>query len=115
MRTLTTSEQGFLTRGDRSLARIATVDEHGNPHVVPGGWRWDPETEELVLTGHNIANTARAAHVRRTGVASVSIDGVAQGPVWSPWALLARGAAHVDATENTIRMRITWVRSWGLE
>lgn len=85
------------------------------PSERTGGWRWDSEAEELVLTGHNIARTARAAHVRRSGVAAVSIDGVAEGSVWSPWAFLTRGAARVDDTENTIRLRPTWVRSWGLK
>jgi len=96
MRRLTVIEQTFLARGERSLARIATVDEHGLPHVVPGGWHWDADAEELVLTGRNVARTARAAHVRRTGVAAISIDGIAEGPGWSPWAFLARGPAHVD-------------------
>ena len=115
MRSLTVIEQTFLARGERSLARIATVDEHGLPHVVPGGWHWDADAEELVLTGRNVGRTARAAHVRRTGVAAISIDGIAEGPGWSPWAFLAPGPAHVDETEDTIRLRPTWVRSWGLD
>lgn len=115
MSSLTVIERAFLARGERSLARIATVDEHGLPHVVPGGWQWDADAEELVLTGRKVARTARAAHVRRTGVAAVSIDGIAEGPGWSPWAFLARGPAHVDETEDTIRLRPTWVRSWGLD
>lgn len=112
---LTPAEQAFLARGEKSLARVATVDSQGSPHVVPGGWHWDPDAEEIVLTGRNVSRTARAAHVRQTGVAAVSIDGIDEGPGWSPWAFLARGPARVDETENSIRMRPTWVRSWGLE
>lgn len=115
MKPLSETEQAFLTGGHGALARIATVDREGLPHVVPGGWRWDGSAEEFVLTGRDVLGTARAANVRRTAVAAISIDGVVEGPGWSPWALLARGPAHLDEAEGTIRLAPTWHRSWGLD
>lgn len=112
---LAPDQAAFLAAGVRSLARIATVDSQGRPHVVPGGWAWDPAAEELLLTGRNVPTTARAAHVRATGVAAVTIDGVREDGGWAPWALLLRGAAEVDDERGLIRLSPSWSRSWGLD
>lgn len=115
MNALDAQELRFLRAEVRSLARIGTVGADGNPHVVPGGWAWAEDSGEILLTGRNVPTTARAHHVRRTGLAAVSIDGVHEGPGWAPWALLARGPAVVDDLAGLIRLRPTWTRSWGLE
>lgn len=115
MNALSEAELRFLRSDVRALARIATVDSAGVPHVVPGGWGWVDDPGELLLTGRDVPRTARAAHVRRTGVAAVSIDGVREGPGWAPWALLVRGPALVDDEAGVIRLRPTWTRSWGLD
>lgn len=113
MTAVTGRERDFLTSGAQSLARIATVDEAGMPHVVPGGWSWDATAGELVLGGRDVPSTARARHVRRHGVVAVSIDGVREAEGWAPWALLLRGPAIVQ--DGAIRLRPDWTRSWGLE
>lgn len=112
--TPTGPERRLLCSEERTLARIATVDAGGEPHVVPAGWGWDEEAGEFVLGGRDVARTARAAHVRDTGRLALTVDGVHDGPGWSPWALLARGPAYVDERAGTIRMRPEWMRSWGL-
>lgn len=100
---------------DLALARIATVDADGLPHVVPGGWSWDDDAGELVLGGRDVPRTRRADHVRRTGVAAVTIDGVDTSAGWAPWALLVRGRARVEEGEGAIRLRPDHVTSWGLD
>lgn len=112
---ITAEQRPFLAHPPQAVARIATVDANGEPHVVSGGWAWDDVAGELVLTGRDVARTARARHVRDNGRAAVSIDGVQTGGGWAPWAFLARGAARVDETAGTIRLHPTWTRSWGLE
>lgn len=108
-------ERAWLADPPRSLARIATVDAHGMPHVVPGGWSYDAASEELVLGGRDVLRTRRARHVRETGVAAVIIDGMAPGPGWSPWAFQARGRARLDESAGTIRVSCDQVTSWGLD
>lgn len=112
---LTGLELEFLRRPPFALARIATVDPHGTPHVVPGGWRWDEAAGELVLGGRDVPATRRAGHVRRTGVAAAVIDGVDTSNGWAPWGLSVSGPAQVDEDEGAIRIRPTRVSSWGLE
>ncbi len=112
---LTEVERRFLAVPPRSLARIATVDSKGMPHVVPGQWLYDAASHELVLGGRDVANTRRARHVRTTGVAAVVVDGEAPGRDWSPWAFLVRGRARVVDDEGVVRVACDEITSWGLE
>ena len=112
---LSALERRWLDDPPQSLARIATVDATGMPHVVPGGWSFDPATEEIILGGRDVPHTQRAVHVRASGCAAVVVDGLAPGPGWSPWAFVARGRARVDEDLGAIRLTIDDVTSWGLE
>lgn len=114
MSALTEEERAFLRSGVRALARIATVDAKGRPHVVPGGWSWDEAADEIVLGGREVLRTARVRHVRDTGRVAISIDGVNTEGGWAPWALLARGPATVDEAAEVIRLIPDWTKSWGL-
>lgn len=107
-------ERRFLLDPPASLARIATVDGTGMPHVVPGGWSFDVTTQELILGGRDVPRTVRAGHVRASGRAAVVIDGLAPGPGWSPWAFIVRGRARVDEQNGTIRVALDDLTSWGL-
>jgi pyridoxamine 5'-phosphate oxidase family protein len=105
----------FLAEPPRPvLARVATVDRAGMPHVVPTGWSWDAAVGELVLGGHDVLGTRRARHVRATGVAAVVIDGVDTSEGWAPWAVVVRGQARVDDESAEIRVTPTEITSWGL-
>lgn len=107
-------ERRFLLDPPPSLARIATVDADGMPHVVPGGWSYDATTQEMILGGRDVPRTARAANVRANGCAAVVIDGLAPGPGWSPWAFIIRGRARIDEQNGTIRVTLDDLTSWGL-
>ena len=111
---LSALERRWLTDPPQALARIATVDADGMPHVVPGGWSFDPATEEMVLGGRDVPRTQRALHVRASGRAAVVVDGLGPGPGWSPWAFVVRGRARVDDDLGVIRIAIDQVTSWGL-
>ena len=115
-RSLTRSELSFLSHPpQRALARIATVDSAGLPHVVAGGWSYDSESGDLILGGREVPQTRRAQFVRDTGVAAVVIDGLADGPGWRPWGIQVRGRASVDEAAGAIRLTVDDVTSWGLE
>lgn len=111
---LSARERRWLADPPHTLARIATVDAAGLPHVVPTGWSFDPTCDELVLGGRDVPRTRRARHVQATGKAAVVIDGTAPGPQWAPWALHVRGQARVDEDAGTIRVACDDITSWGL-
>ena len=53
-----------------NLARVATLDEHGEPHVVPAWFWWDGESFWIGAQ----AEDAKVANVRRRGRAGIEID-----------------------------------------
>lgn len=113
-RPLSDAERSFLSRPS-GLARMATVDDSGLPHVVPTSWRYDPHNGDLLLTGRSLAGTARARNVAAHPWAAVVIDGVADGPGWRPWGVTLRGAVRLDAAAGAFRLTPSHVTSWGLE
>jgi pyridoxamine 5'-phosphate oxidase family protein len=110
---LTEAELHFL-RGERRLARIATVAADGMPHVTPVGWRLDPDADSVVVTGREFAATKKYRDVAATGRAAIVIDDVA--PPWQPRGVEIRGRAEAIADpEPHIRIRPTRIVSWGLQ
>lgn len=112
-RAFTETEREFLT-SPRGLARIATVDPTGMPHVVPTGWKFDTETGSLLLTGREVGATQRAKHLADRPKAAVVIDGVDEAEGWKPWALIVRGDASYDEVIGAIRLNPTAITSWGI-
>lgn len=103
-------ELAFLHEGTK-LARLATVDPHGDPHVVPTGWRYNPEHGSIDIGGMALERTQKYRNVTRTGRAAVVIDDVQ--PPWRPHAVLVKGAAV--AGDGLIRVHPEKIISWGLD
>lgn len=104
------NELTFLHDGPK-LARLATVDPAGDPHVVPTGWSYNPEHGSIDIGGIELAHTHKYRNVARTGRAGVVIDDVL--PPWQPRAVLVKGAA--DALDDLIRIHPERIISWGIE
>ena len=113
MSVFTDAELKFL-RGERRLARIATIGPDGMPHVTPVGWSLDPTTTVVEVTGHDFAATKKFRDVARTGRAAIVIDEVL--PPWQPRGIEIRGRAEA-LREPVPRIRIhpTRIVSWGLD
>lgn len=109
----TAAELNYLT-GERRLARIATVGSDGMPHIAPVGWHLDPDTDAVVVTGHDFAATKKFRDVAATGRAAIVIDDVL--PPWRPRGVEIRGRAEaVEGPEPHIRITPVRIVSWGLE
>jgi pyridoxamine 5'-phosphate oxidase family protein len=50
MASFSAAERAHL-EGERRLGRLATADSSGLPHVVPVGWRYNPELGTIDITG----------------------------------------------------------------
>lgn len=101
--TFTEAEYAFLA-SPRGLARIATVDPTGMPHVVPTGWTFDAQNDTLLLTGRDVGSTQRVKHLAGHSKAAVVIDGVDDTDGWRPWALVVRGDASYDRKMGAIQL-----------
>jgi pyridoxamine 5'-phosphate oxidase family protein len=103
------------------LGRLATVDSAGNPHVVPVGFHYNPDTDTIDIGGHNIAGSLKWAHARRHPRVSFVVDDVL--PPWQPRSVLVQADVELiqDGGQNIVRgfapefMRLHPVRitSWG--
>ncbi|MBW3605019.1 MAG: PPOX class F420-dependent oxidoreductase [Actinobacteria bacterium] len=115
MSAFTDAQRNYLT-SRRRLARIATVGTDGTPHVVPGGFAYNPELDTIDLGGHNIEATKKFRDVARTGRAAVVIDDLASTDPWRPRAVEIRGRAEaVTGPDALIRVHPDKVISWGLD
>ena len=113
----TDGELLYLTEPVKSrLARLATVGKDGTPHVVPVGWRYDPEHDAIEIGGVNLEQTKKFRDVRRTGRAAVVIDDLASTTPWRPRGVEVRGRAEtVAGARSVIRLHPNRIVSWGIE
>jgi len=68
--------------GEQRLGRLATVDADGNPHVVPVGFRHNPETDTIEIGGHSISETKKWRDAGGHPRVAFVVDDVL--PPWQP-------------------------------
>lgn len=113
-------ELAYLNDPNRRLARVATADRFGRPHVTPVGmWRHNSETDTIDITGRHFATTKKFRNVATNPWAAVVIDDIASADPWRPRAILIQGPASAIAESDSpedglIRITPTTVISWGL-
>ena len=64
----------------QQLGRLATVNESGEPHVVPVGFRHNTELDTIDISGHNLGKSKKFRDAARTGRAAFVVDDVL--PPW---------------------------------
>ena len=84
------AELTYLAQG--KLGRLATIDGAGMPHVVPLGWRYNPELDAIDIGGRDFARTQKFHNVRRNPKVALVIDDVL--PPWRPRCVMIRGTAE---------------------
>ena len=90
MNRFTPQEQEYL-RSQR-LGRMATIDRKGDLHVVPVGFRYNPELDTIDIGGHNIAETKKYRDALRHGRIAFVVDDVL--PPWQPRMIEIRGTVE---------------------
>jgi pyridoxamine 5'-phosphate oxidase family protein len=113
----TDNELLYMAEADRRrLARIATVGKDGTPHVIPVGWRYDPEYDAIEVSGFELERTKKYRDVQRSGRAAVVIDDLASVDPWRPRGIEVRGRAEaVGGARPVIRLHPERIISWGIE
>jgi pyridoxamine 5'-phosphate oxidase family protein len=117
MSVFTDKELRYLTSApDGRLARMATVGRDGTPHVVPSGYRYDPEHDAIEIGGFELARTKKYRDVERTGRAAVVVDDLASTDPWMPRGVEIRGRAEaIGGDRPAIRIYPERIVSWGIE
>ena|ERR1051326_7472331 len=107
------------------LGRIATVGPNSQPHVVPVGFRYNPEFDTIDIGGHDFAKRKKFRDVQRNPRVAFVVDDIASFNPWRVRGIEIRGEAEILETggqsvipgfdAEMFRIRPTRVISWGLE
>jgi pyridoxamine 5'-phosphate oxidase family protein len=121
MSSFTSNELAYLQT--QKLGRLATVDKSGNPHVVPVGFRYNPETDTIDIGGHNIAASKKWRDAGQHPRVAFVVDDVL--PPWQTRSItieaeaerLEEGGERFGHGFDPQIMRLHPVKiiSWGLE
>ena len=108
---------------DQRLGRLATVNASGRPHVVPVGFRYNPELDVIDVGGHNLSRSKKFRDVGETGQVAFVVDDVL--PPWRPRGVEIRGWAEVfgegggevspGSADEVIRIRPERIVGWGID
>jgi len=105
----TRAEVEYLREG--RLGRLATVDGSGQPHVVPVGFRYDPELGVVDVRGRDMEKSKKFSDVERTGRVAFVVDDVL--PPWRARGVEVRGRA--EALGGLIRIFPERIVGWGID
>jgi pyridoxamine 5'-phosphate oxidase family protein len=107
----------------QQLGRLATVNESGEPHVVPVSFRHNAELDTIDIGGHKLGKSKKFRDIARTGRAAFVVDDVL--PPWQARGIEVRGRAKVieeggedanpDIDAELIRIRPTRIVGWGID
>ena len=93
MSVFTQAEIAYLE--SQRLARIATADASGQPHVVPVSFRYNSATDTLDVGGHGFAVRRSFATCRPIRRVAIVVDDLASVDPWRPRMLEVRGSVEV--------------------
>jgi len=123
--TFTDKEIEYLT--GQHLGRLATVTSAGHAHVVPTGFRIDPEHAAIDVGGHNLT-LRRPLYLRNIEAnpwVAFVVDDLASTNPWRPRGVTIKGRAeiHTHGGERLgpgfdpmwIRITPSRIISWGID
>jgi pyridoxamine 5'-phosphate oxidase family protein len=121
MSTFTPAEVEYLQ--SQQLGRFATVNEGGEPHVVPVSFRYNAGLDTIDIGGHNLARSKKFRDAARTGRAAFVVDDVL--PPWRARGVEVRGRAEAFSEggrqvnsgfdAELIRIFPTRIVGWGID
>ncbi len=123
MSAFTPAEISYLQ--SQRLARIATVSPNGQPHVVPVGFRYNPDYSTIDVGGHDFAKRKKFRDVQKNPRVAIVIDDLASVNPWKARGIEIRGEAQVLMTGGSeigrgfdsemFRIKPKRIVSWGIE
>jgi len=121
MSVFTDDEVAYLN--SQRLGRLATAAD-GQPHVVPVGFRYNPELDTIDIGGHGFAQRKKFRDVQRNARVAFVVDDLASVDPWRPRGIEIRGEAEIIRAggksvvphfdEEMFRIKPRRIFSWGL-
>jgi pyridoxamine 5'-phosphate oxidase family protein len=120
----TPAESAYLQ--SQRLGRLATVGADGQPHVVPVGFRYNPEHDTIDIGGHGgFTRRKKYRDVRQNRRVAFVVDDLASVDPWRVRGIEIRGEADILETggqeivpsfdPDIFRIRPRRIISWGLD
>src|SRR5690348_4509484 len=78
-----TEKETEYLRGQR-LGRLATVGSDGSPHVVPVGFRLDPDGHAVEVGGHGMSGSKKWRDLQANALVALVIDDLESVNPWTP-------------------------------
>jgi len=123
MSVFTSAEISYLQ--SQRLARIATVSPNGQPHVVPVGFRYNPDQDTIDVGGHDFSKRKKFRDVQSNPRVAIVIDDIVSVNPWTVRGIEIRGEAEVLATGGNeimrgfdsamFRIKPKRIVSWGID
>ncbi|MFJ8924289.1 pyridoxamine 5'-phosphate oxidase family protein [Streptomyces sp. NPDC102415] len=127
MTLLNDAERHFLN--EHRIGRLATTGPAARPHVVPVGFRLNPDGQNISIGGHTLEGRGQERlylrHLATNPRAALVVDDVQTTPTWAPRGVLVKGAVtiHEQGGETLgpgfgprwIEISLDWVSSWGVD
>jgi pyridoxamine 5'-phosphate oxidase family protein len=123
MSIFTPAEKVYLQ--SQRLGRLATVGPDGQPHVVPVGFRYNPDLDTIDIGGHNFAKRKKFRDVRHNPRVAFVVDDVPSVNPWIVRGIEIRGEVEVLETggmeimpgfdPEMFRIKPKRIISWGIE
>ena len=108
---------GVFTDGEieylksQRLARLATVSEGAAPHVVPVGFRVNPEIGVIEVGGHGLSTSKKWRDLKANPKVALVVDDLASVQPWTPRGIEVRGHAELH-DEGGEKFGPGWDRAW---
>jgi pyridoxamine 5'-phosphate oxidase family protein len=107
------------------IGRLATVSAGGAPHVVPVGFRVDPDAEAIEIGGHGMRASKKWRDLLSNSAVAFVVDDLASRDPWTPRGIEIRGHAELHETGGDrfgegwdaawLRIRPRRIVSWGIQ
>jgi pyridoxamine 5'-phosphate oxidase family protein len=106
------AETEFLT--ENGLARVATVSDDMEPHVVPVVYEFDGTS--FYFSGWNLEKSLKFRNIRQNGRVAMVFDDLPSVSPWRARGLEVRGMAEVAYADGRPYVKVVpfTKRSWGL-
>jgi pyridoxamine 5'-phosphate oxidase family protein len=110
--------------GSQRLGRLATVGADGQPHVVPVGFRYNPDQDTIDIGGHDFAKRKKWRDVQGNPKVAFVVDDIVSLQPWTVRGIEIRGEAEVLQSggktvvpffdDELFRIKPRRIYTWGL-
>lgn len=108
----TFSDKEFEYLKSQRLARLATADATGAPHVVPVGFHLSEDGTAIDVGGHNFAKSKKYRDLKANPRVAIVVDDLVSVNPWAPRGLEARGSAELHDSGGGEKFGPGWDEAW---